>query len=75
MYTRQVVESNDISSLLMGFAFAGAVDSKDGNAITITFANENHVAVDLILSDEGNHVTYPYVIDNDLHEITDFDSK
>lgn len=79
---REFFEAKEISSLLVGFSVAVVMDveytneyGKEIEAISLTFKNDHHVAVDMLISSYGTFISEPYAVKDDLTVIKNFETK
>lgn len=79
---RQFFEASEISALLIGFRVADVTDSEQMNesgektdSIVIVFTNEHHVAVDMLISENGSFISEPYAVKDDLSVIKNTETK
>jgi len=74
---RQFIEASDISSLLVGFkvlniedAISTCIEDKTtDDIVVITFVNNHHVAVDMVLGTDGNYISEPYSVNEDFENV------
>lgn len=79
---REFFEAKEVSSLLVGFSVAKVIDvehtnehGKEIEAISITFTNDHHVAVDMLVSSYGTFISEPYAVKDNLFAIRNNETK